>query len=128
MFAISTGVRMWAVGVALWIRGFALYRVAPWWAGLVVVTIVGERLELSRLTGATERARWSFAASLALFVVGLVLSVPSFDLGMRVAGAGLTALALWLAGVVLDEPLSFHSEHEPPFPFVQCATESSHAE
>jgi len=94
---LGLGSVLWVVGVALWIRGFAPYRVAPWWAGLLVVIIVGERLELSRLTGTTDRARRSFVASLALFVVGLVLSVPSFDLGMRVAGAGLTALALWLA-------------------------------
>lgn len=94
---LGLGSVLWAVGVALWIGGFALYRVAPWWAGLLVVTIAGERLELSRMTGATGGARRSFLASLALFVAGIVLSVASFDLGIRVAGAGLAALALWLA-------------------------------
>ncbi len=88
---------LWLASVVFWLGGFALYRLVPWWVGLLVATIVGERLELSRLTGATTAARGSFVASFVLFLGGLVLSVAWFGPGVRVAGLGLAALAVWLA-------------------------------
>lgn len=94
---LGIGSILWTASVVFWLFGFALYRVAPWWAGLLVVTIVGERLELSRMTGVTDAARRYFVASLVLFLGGLVLSLASFGPGVRVAGLGLVALAVWLA-------------------------------
>jgi hypothetical protein len=38
----------------------------------------------------------SFLAALGLFVGGIILSSATFDAGVRVAGAGMVALALWL--------------------------------
>jgi hypothetical protein len=69
----------------------------PWLAGFLVLTITGERLELSRLVGVTGRARTAFAAAAALFAVGMVTSTVTVAWGVRVAGAGVVALAGWLA-------------------------------
>jgi hypothetical protein len=94
---LGIGSLILTASIGVWLGGFALYRVAPWWAGMLVATIVGERLELSRLTGPRSSARGSFVLSFAVFVGGLVLSLAWFGPGVRVAGLGLVALALWLA-------------------------------
>jgi hypothetical protein len=94
---LGLGSLLWTASVGLWLGGFALYRVTPWWAGMLVVTIVGERLELSRMTGARRAGRASFVASLGVFMAGILLSLAWFGSGVRVAGLGLVALALWLA-------------------------------
>ncbi len=91
------GALLWAVSAALLVAGLAPYRVAPWGAGFLVTTIAGERLELSRLAGGARRARGAFLGALSLLVGGLVVSAARFGPGVRVAGAGLLALAAWLA-------------------------------
>src|SRR5699024_9149383 len=69
----------------------------PWLAGFLVLTIAGERLELSRLVGATGRSRAVFVAIVAVLLAGLVLSATMPSLGIRTTGAALLALAVWLA-------------------------------
>jgi hypothetical protein len=64
--------------------------------GFLLLTIAGERLELSRVLKLTGRARAGFAASVMLFLGGLVISLFSFGIGVRLSGAGLAALGLWL--------------------------------
>ena len=47
-------------------------------------------LRLSRVS------RIAFLGAVGLFLAGLVLSVTALEAGERLAGAGMTALALWL--------------------------------
>jgi hypothetical protein len=44
----------------------------------------------------TAHASWLFHASVATLLIGLVISLPAFDIGIRIAGLALLALALWL--------------------------------
>jgi len=65
------------------------------WAGFLVLTIAGERLELSRFLPPSPVARGVFVA----IVSGLVLSLPLAWLGgegLRLFGSMLVALAVWL--------------------------------
>lgn len=94
---LGLGSLLWAASVGLWLGGFALYRVAPWWAGMLIAAIVGERLELSRLARASSAAGGWLVISIAVFVGGLVGSLASFGFGVRIAGLGLVMLAIWLA-------------------------------
>jgi hypothetical protein len=97
----------WAVAAGLWLGGWDISRFVPWLAGFLVLTITGERLELSRMTGTSRRGRRLFAGAAGLFAAGLLASLaagPSpavpgepVPAGIRVTGAGLIALALWLA-------------------------------
>src|SRR5581483_5261163 len=114
---LGIGSLLWVVSIALWFGGFPLYRVAPWWAGMLVATIVGERLELSRLVGLSPRARGSFVAGIAVHVGGLVLSVAWFGWGVRVAGLGLVALAAWL----VRHDAARRTIHGPPLPRFMAA-------
>ena len=91
------GVLLWIAGDALWLRGDPLVQVVPWWAGFLVLTIVGERLELAAMSRLTTFGRAAFVALTLLFLAGLAVSATDVDSGMRVGGAALLGYALWLA-------------------------------
>ena len=94
---LASGALCWVVAGALWIADWDVPRFIPWLAGFLVLTITGERLELSRLTGRGRGAGMLFVGAASLFVVGLIISLFTEAAGVRVAGAGLCALAAWLA-------------------------------
>ncbi len=93
---IGLGALLWFVGNLLWHAGYPIHRVVPWWAGFLVLTIAGERLELARLMRLSTISRAVFFAACAVFLTGLVVSLLVFDAGVRLGGIGLAALALWL--------------------------------
>ncbi|WP_029215128.1 hypothetical protein [Kallotenue papyrolyticum] len=93
---LGLGAVAWLVGNLLWLAGRALPLVVPWWSSFLVITIVGERLELSRMLRLTPWRSGTFLAALALLAGGLIISLVAFDLGMRIVGAGQLALAAWL--------------------------------
>jgi hypothetical protein len=94
---LAAGAVAWVVAGALWLAGWSIPRFVPWLAAFLVLTISGERLELSRLVGAKGRARWLFIAAAGLFAAGLLVSLGVESAGVRIAGGGLLALAAWLA-------------------------------
>ena len=93
---LASGAVCWVVAGALWLAGWDIPRFVPWLVGFLVLTITGERLELSRMVGAGRRARALFVAAAAVFGAGLIVSTALSDTGVRVAGVGLVALSLWL--------------------------------
>jgi len=94
---MAAGAVSWTVSVGLWLTGWDVGLLVPWFAGFLVLTIAGERLELSRVTRLTRTARVAFAVAVGVFAAGAVAAIGSFSLGTRIAGAGLLALAAWLA-------------------------------
>jgi len=86
----------WVIGNWLWLLGFPLYSVVPWWVGFLVLIIAGERLELSRLVRPSLTTRALFHLCTAIALLGLVYSIVHFQAGIRVAGIGWMALSLWL--------------------------------
>ncbi|HEY9244001.1 MAG TPA: hypothetical protein VIP48_18600 [Streptosporangiaceae bacterium] len=104
---LAAGAVCWVVAAGLWLAGWDISRFVPWLAGFLVLTITGERLELSRLTGVPGRARLLFAVAAAVFLAGLLTSLAAgpaaatagapVPTGIRVTGAGMILLAAWLA-------------------------------
>lgn len=88
-FTLAAGAASWLAGNLLWLGGFSVYEVVPWWAGFLVLTIAGERLELSRFLPPSPVARRVFIAVLAGLTFGMTFHAQVF-------GAALLALALWL--------------------------------
>ncbi len=94
---IALGGATWLVGNLLWLAGRAVPQVVLWWAVFLVLTIAGERLELSRLLRTSRAAQTAFALIVALILVGLgVMTWVDFDLGVRLAGVGMILQAGWL--------------------------------
>ncbi len=93
---MALGAGAWLTGQILWLTGWPLYRVVFWWAGFLVLTIAGERLELARLVRVSELSRAVFLVAVGLFLLALALTVIDFNAGVRLLGLSLIALALWL--------------------------------
>ena len=86
----------WFVGNFLWLGGTPVPRLILWWMAFPVLTILGERLELARLLRLSNLERMTFAGFCGALCVGLLVSLVSFDLGIRIAGIGMVALSAWL--------------------------------
>ena len=95
---MGLGALVWLVGNGLWLTGWSLPRVTMWWAGFLILTIAGERLELARVLRPSGTVRLAFLGAVGLFLLGLALTVVAFDPGLRLTGVGMVALALWLLG------------------------------
>lgn len=95
-FTMLIGAVAWSIGSILALAGQPVYRVVYWWAGFLVLTIVGERVELSRLRRLTETSKALFLAAAAIFLAGLALTSIVPDPGVQFTGVGMLALALWL--------------------------------
>jgi hypothetical protein len=95
---MAAGAVAWLAGNVLWLADVHVSRAVPWWAGFLILTIVGERLELARVMFWGEKARRFFLAAIAVFGGGLLLALfaATFGAGMRLSGAGMVLLAAWL--------------------------------
>lgn len=94
---MGLGAAAWAAGAIVWLVDDQVVRAVPFLVAFLVLTIVGERLELSRMRKPTRLTRAALLASIALFSVGVVATLLDRELGVRLAGAGMLAQAAWLA-------------------------------
>ena len=103
-YTMALGALAWFLGNGLWLAGFGFAMVVLWWTVFLVLTIVGERLELSRLLRPSPLAKGLFIAATALLLVGAALDTierawfaeTGWYVGSRLAGVGMLALAGWL--------------------------------
>jgi hypothetical protein len=100
---------LWCGGVSFWLAGRDLVEVVPWWTGFLVVTILGERLELAALSRLTTTGRFTFAVQTVLLIVGLVSGGRR---GAQLLGVALVAFSLWL----LRFDISRHTVKRPGLP------------
>jgi hypothetical protein len=87
---------LWFTGNLLWTVGYPLHEVVPWWVAFLVLTIAGERLELSRLLRLSEWDQAKFVLACGLLLAGLLISLFNAAVGVWINGVGLVTLALWL--------------------------------
>lgn len=92
----AVGAVAWLGAALLLLAGWSPPEAYPWLAAFLVLTIAGERLELSRLASLTLRGRRAFVAAASVFVAGIGLTLVWLDAGIRLAGIGLVLLAVWL--------------------------------
>lgn len=86
----------WAVAALLAMGGRPVSDTVPWLAIFLVVTITAERLELSRMLKRSAPVRISLVVAIALMVAGATVSIWRADLGMRLTGVAMVAMAVWL--------------------------------
>jgi hypothetical protein len=93
-FTLTLGALSWSAGNVLWATGSTVHTIVPWWLAFLILTIAGERLELSRFLPPSPVAKRMFA--LILVIIGLGLLGARLPWGAQTFAVGLLALALWL--------------------------------
>lgn len=94
--AMAAGAACWLGGNLLWLLGRPVFQVVWWWAAFLVLTIAGERLELSRVLRLGPRQFRLFAGAALVFLAGVLLTAFAAQIGARVTGAGMLLLSAWL--------------------------------
>jgi hypothetical protein len=93
---VTAGAAALLAGDLLWAAGWPVMRLVPWWMAFLLLTVAGERLELSRLLRRSAFAERAYVAALALYAGGVVAAGWFGDAGTRAMGLGMVALAAWL--------------------------------
>lgn len=95
-FTLLIAALCWLLGCMLWLCGFALAQIMPWWMGFLIITIVGERLELSRFMRPTYGSKRLFVLALLLFLAGAGFASFGTWPDFHLLSAALIAMTLWL--------------------------------
>jgi len=90
---LTLGAATWLIGVVIWHWQGSVDAAQWWWIGFLILTIAGERLELSRLVRVSRLMKRLFIAIVAGILAGLVWASAGHTV---LLGAALMALALWL--------------------------------
>ena len=93
---LAVGAGCWLAGNLVWIGTGNLHAAIPFWLAFLVLTIAGERLELTRFLPARPAAAPSFVAISSVILAGALLAPFAETLGLMIFAAGLLALAVWL--------------------------------
>jgi len=94
--ALLLGALSWLGGNLVWVFGGLVSRAVWWWAGFLIFTITGERLELSRIGRLSRQQHYLFFAVNLLLLAGLFSSLIQYATGVGVIGVSLLLLAVWL--------------------------------
>jgi hypothetical protein len=93
--ALLFGALSWGTGSLLWLAGEDIPSVVGWWIAFLLLTIAGERLEMSRLLPQLRGSQVLFVISVALIVVGAGMGLDG-NAGARLFGLGQLACTIWL--------------------------------
>jgi len=91
---MTVAAALWPVGTLFWISGRSLPEVGYVWLGFLILTVVAERIELSRLLRPTLAARGLLVVLVGLFALALGLGQPWQ--GSALLSLSLAGIALWL--------------------------------
>lgn len=94
-WTMALGAAAWIAGNLVWLAAGDLPMAAGWWLVFLILTIAGERLEMSRLLPPKRGGTALFVLSAVLLLAGAGLGMTE-DLGAAAFGAGLLATTLWL--------------------------------
>lgn len=93
---LAGGALCWLLGNLVWMASDSPALAVPWWLAFLVLTIAGERLELTRFLPTPPRAQRLFFAIVAALLAGALLAPWREDAGLALFAGALLALAGWL--------------------------------
>ncbi len=97
---MALGAVSWMVGNVFWLQGRPIPQLIPLWMSFLMLTILGERILLTRYRKIPGWARPWLLVALGLLTAGLLCGVVRHDEAQRAGGIlfglGLAALAAWL--------------------------------
>lgn len=86
----------WLTANLIWWLTQSPTQATSWWILFLVITIAGERLELTRFVSVPESATLVFYGLIAATITGAALAIVSPLIGFRLMSAGILGLAIWL--------------------------------
>jgi hypothetical protein len=93
-YIMMLGAIGWAVGNIIMIVSPFYPQAAPWWIVFILLTVFGERLELSKFLPQSKIKSKTMIVAIAIFMVGVIF--PYHSIGRYVSGLGMILMALWL--------------------------------
>jgi hypothetical protein len=93
---MALGAVSWLVGNVFWASGSMIYEVVHLWTAFLILTIIGERLELSRVRRLPHAAEAQLIGAVGVYLMGVFLTLIKLDLGIRILGFGAVLIAIWL--------------------------------
>ena len=92
---MAAGVLAWLIGNILWLTGLPIFQIVFWWIAILILTIGGKRLELSRILRLTPLQIRLFVLFAAALLTGAILALFKLDWGTRLSGLAMLSLSLW---------------------------------
>jgi hypothetical protein len=96
VIVMAVGAALLLVADTAWLSGRPVPLVVHWWMAFLVLTIVGERLELAHVRRLSPRSVEVFAVLIVGYVASEVAIAVDADLGTRLSGIAMLGLAAWL--------------------------------
>ncbi|MDQ7041626.1 MAG: hypothetical protein Q9M35_11875 [Rhodothermus sp.] len=96
LLVMAAGAVALLIGSAVWLFGQPVPVVVLWWMAFLVLTIAGERFELSRMLLHGARVARQFLGIVGLLGLGLLLTFVRASWAWHVTGGALILLAFWL--------------------------------
>ncbi len=93
---MASGAALWLIGNILWLAGQPIYRLVHLWTAFLVLTIVGERIELSRVRQLNQTGERRLTFAVGIYMLGTIVSIFYLDVGIRLLGVGAVLTAIWL--------------------------------
>jgi hypothetical protein len=92
---MGVGAFAFVVGNFFWMMGHPIFQIVFWWMTFLVLTIGGERLELSRVLRPTHGQIHLFSLVAVALVAGAILATFDLNSGSRLGGAAMLGLGCW---------------------------------
>ncbi len=96
MGIMCAGAGCGAIGTTIWAAGATVPMAVPWWEAFIVLTIVGERLELGRVQRLPGAARYALVALVGIALLALPATHRVDDAAVRGLGCVWIGIAVWL--------------------------------
>jgi metal-sulfur cluster biosynthetic enzyme len=93
---MTLGALCWLIGNILFLNGFMIYQLVPWWICFLVFTIAGERIELNRFLSPKSESDYFFIGIIVLASAAALISMFSPQTGIKIFGLSLILLMIWL--------------------------------
>lgn len=93
---MAAGALAWLGGNILWWAGQPVYICVHAWTAFLILTIVGERLELSRVRRLSPMSVQLLTGAVTVYLAGVVFTPFGLDIGIRILGFGSILMAAWL--------------------------------
>ena len=93
-YIMMLGAIGWAVGNILMVISPFYPIAAPWWIVFILLTVFGERLELSKFLPQSGKKRITMIISISIFMIGILF--PYHSIGKLISGIGMILMAIWL--------------------------------